>query len=510
MISKITEFLETRRYWASLFMGAIFNFAFAPFFIWSALISIAVFIYIIEFSESKLDAFKTGYIFGFSYFVCNLYWISIGVSVYFDQFWWAIPFALFGLPLFLAIYFGFVACVYFAFRETKLKILLFSCIWIIAELLRSYLFTGFPWSLVAYSFANSLNIIQITSLFGCYFLGALIIVTFGSLYYLLSKEYKYFSYLLILLIFIWGAIYFYGVNRVNNNPTEYTNLKFRLVQPSIKQSDKWTIDRFWQNFETHEFLSLKNIGEFNPDFIVWPEAAVTAEPFYVQVNNALKLVVSSSDAILITGGVTNNLAKKDRKSDKYYASIYAVNHDGKLLFDYHKSHLVPFGEYVPFSLPFKKLTPGSTAFTAGTAGFNVNIDRYNLNIRPLLCYEIIFPDQVRMSNKDADLFLNLTNDAYYGDSSGPYQHFYTSRMRSVENGLPQLRVANNGISGVFDSVGRIISSTNLNEITYIDTYLPTKLSTETNFAIFGNKFVYLYLIAGVILSIIFPLRDSKK
>lgn len=507
MLNFIRTFLESRIYLCSALSGVILNFAFAPFFIWPCLFTLGVFIYIVEKTESYYEAFKVGYLFGFCFFTFNLYWISAGVSIYYEKFWWAIPFALFGLPSYLALYLAFTAVIFSYFKDVNFRVMLFSAIWIIAELARAYLLTGFPWSLISYSFANSLIIVQCVSIFGSYGLGIVVLLTFTSIYYILMGDSKSFRNLFAVLFILWFFIIYFGSSRINENPTRFTDLKFKLIQASIPQTDKWSVQKFWDNFEAHKYLSLDNVDEFNPHFIIWPESAVTVEPYYVQVNNALKFIVNKTAATLITGGVTNNLSDHSRKKDKYFVSIYGVNNNGSLIFDYHKSHLVPFGEYIPFGLPVDKITPGSIPFSHGKSRFIVNVAKYNLKIRPLLCYEIIFPDEVRMSNKEADFILNLTNDAYYGNTSGPYQHFYTTRMRSVENGLPILRVANNGITSVIDPIGRILYKTKIDEITFVNTYLPTKLENETNYSKYSNKFVYLYIIITFIISFLLP---SKK
>jgi apolipoprotein N-acyltransferase len=488
-------------------LGLLLTTSLAPVFFTPALISFGVLAYLFRKTESYKDAFLIGYFFGFGFYLSGLYWISIGVSVYASEFWWAIPISLFILPAFLSIYTALFGIFAYAATKRNFYILSYTAIWVAFEYTRGYLFTGFPWNLIGYAFSFSDIIIQFASVVGTYGLSCLAVFSFAIFCYLFEKSYlKFFIYLIITLS-IWSVVLWEGYVSIKSHHTLKSPIRIRIVQPSIMQSDKWSIEKFWDNFAAHNDLSLKNTDLFRPDIIIWPEAAVTIQPTYLQVYNALKSITSHSDSILITGGVTDNLGNPKRSRDKIYASIYAIDQSGQFIFDYHKSHLVPFGEYVPFQefLPIKKLTPGIIPYTPGDPGFIVYLDELNLRIRPLLCYEIIFPNEVRMSNRKVDIILNLTNDAYYGVSSGPYQHFYMARMRAVENGLPLIRAANNGISAMFDPQGRIVAMTNLNDITNLDIdYFPLKSFKETIYSQNGERFVWIFILSAIFLTFAIP------
>lgn len=509
MLDSLLDKISTNKKLASFSLGVILNFAFAPFFIWPLNIVIPFFIFIITKANSKSEAALLGWLFGFGFYLANLYWITIGVGVYIAEFWWALPFSLTLLPAYLACYFAILSFAMYLIKDKNFFINSFVCFWVVIELLRSKLLTGFPWSLIAYSFSFSDIIIQVSSIIGSYGLGAIIIFSFSSLFYLLVKNYKKLAVYSSITITLWIGIFYYGKDRLDSLPTENTEIKIRLVQPSVVQTDKWSLEKFWQNFAKHKKLSSDNRLDFRPDLIIWPEAAVVLEPKYAEVLSALRSVVVGTKSILVTGGVTDNLSQNNRKKDKIFASIYAIKATGNLLFDYHKSHLVPFGEYVPYSdiLPINKITPGLLPYSPGKPGFIVSLEELGLKIRPLLCYEIIFPDEVRMNNRDADLILNLTNDAYYGNSSGPYQHFYIAKMRAVENGLPLVRVANNGISSIIDPVGRVLVKSSLNSVVYIDSFLPYKLSEATLYSLYGNKLVFIYILVSFILVFLLPRKE---
>lgn len=504
----IQDILKEHPNYAAFLSGLLLSAALAPIFFVPALIALGLKAYLIRDAHNVKQAFIVAYLFGLGFFLSGLYWISIGVSVYIEEFWWAIPFALLALPAFLALYIGLCGICAFYTSKRRFYILSFASLWIAFEMLRSYLFTGFPWNLIGYSLAFSDILIQFTSIAGIYGLGFLITLSGGILCYYLEAAYKKFSLYLIILVVAWGAVIKFGYDRLHTYPTNFTSLKLRLVQPSIKQTDKWSSEMFWYNLNSHKDLSLNHIAKFHPDIIIWPESAVVVLPSFIGVFNLLKSLAYNTNSFLITGGVTDNSSNANRSSDKLFVSLYAISPKGEFIFDYHKSHLVPFGEYVPFSdiLPLAKLTPGSTPYSPGQAGFIVNLDHFNLKIRPLLCYEVIFPEEVRISNQKADLILNATNDAYYGASSGPYQHFYMARMRAVENGLPLVRVANNGISALFDPLGRIVISSKLNDITVLDAHLPATLQNPTEYSENGDKYTYILMSIILALIVITPKR----
>jgi apolipoprotein N-acyltransferase len=193
------------------------------------------------------------------------------------------------------------------------------------------------------------------------------------------------------------------------------------------------------------------------------------------------------------------------QNQKLYTGMYGINNQAKVTFRYHKRHLVPFGEYIPWQWPFlKKLTPGMVDFTPGRHGQNIVFKDFK--IAPLICYEVIFPDEVRVKSRQQDLLLNISNDAWYGNSSGPYQHYYIAQMRAVENGVPLVRAANNGISAIFDALGQVLIKTELNEITYIDAYIPHRLSHSTIYSLHSNILMMFLLISIIFCAVVNKLK----
>lgn len=465
----------------SLFLlGGFLSLAFAPYFFIPALLSLGFLAYFVKIATTKGEAFSYGFWFGFGFFTAGLYWITIGVSVYIADFWWALPFALFGLPLFLSLCFiapSMMLC--WKFRESPHYVIILTIIWVVFEYFRSWAFTGLPWNLLGYSLSFSNELIQIGSIFGIYGMSLIVaFISFGSIYFLNSESrLKYFLSATGIII----AIISFGDWRLKNNPTTFTNIKLRLVQPNIEQSDKWDENLFWSNLNSHVTMSVVNTG-FVPDIILWSEAAVTVPYDYKPVRQMLQSAIIYPQTTLITGGVTQNITENGEPS--IYTSLYAIKQAGDILFNYNKAHLVPFGEYIPLRSVFpmiKKLTPGLLDYTPGTKGQMVTLSALNLKIRPLICYEAIFPRE--SITRNADVIINLTNDNWYGNSTGPYQHFHMARMRAVENGLPFIRVAGSGISAIIDPLGRITAATPLLHTTTLDGILPQRLSKPTVYVI---------------------------
>jgi apolipoprotein N-acyltransferase len=477
-------------YKASFFvLGAVLALAFAPIFGWPALSVLAIFALYVQRAGSIRVAAIYGFWFGFGFFTASLYWLAIGVSVYIEDFWWALPFALFGISCILGFFISGVASLGWCFRSSSNYSLYFSVAWVAMEWVRSWIFTGFPWNLLGYSLAFSDELIQLASIFGPYGLSFFVIyLVVGLTSHTSRNAYAAFAFIAII------STIAFGTWRLSQNPTIFTDVRVRIVQPSIPQSDKWNEEDFWQNLQKHIELSRINTG-FEPDLLLWSEAAVTA-PYKIRpIKRALQDAIVMPHTTLITGGVTDN--DKIGRDYALYSGMYAMNKPGNILFEYHKSHLVPFGEYMPLKswLPVKKLTHGLIDYTPGVAGqvFLLN----GLRIRPLVCYEVIFPSEVR--NTNFDVMINVTNDAWYGNSSGPYQHLQTARMRAVENGAPLLRAANNGISAVIDPMGRILSETTLWAVTTIDSMIPLRLQNHTTYSIFGEWMCILAIVIMVLI-----------
>ena len=420
-------------------------------------------------------AFYLGWFFAFGHFAAGLYWISISLFVDIAHFWWLLPFSLSLIPAALAIYMALCCYFYrkitikFQIEDKIIKILLFSIIWVIFEILRSILFSGLPWNLLGYSLFFWDLIPQIGSKIGIYGLSfiALIFLTIPYFFYQNSlKKTKNILYLLFSIILLIFMIIF-GHFQINSDHKEKKSVKIRLVQPNIKQEDKWSLEERFNSF-------LKNItyskGDFmgksgeKADYIIWSEASV---PYIL--GNGSKLLnkiaeIIPENSLLVTGALRADF-NKNNDLKKVWNSIFVINSKAKITNFYDKSHLVPFGEYIPFSkfLPFlSKITYGSLDFSSGQGNKTIMLNN-NLSFSPLICYEIIFPWKVINQNNRPDFMINITNDAWFGNSSGPYQHLDMARMRAIENQMPVIMVANTGITAIIDRKGRIAKKIDLND-----------------------------------------------
>jgi apolipoprotein N-acyltransferase len=494
--------MQQKRNASSLFLaGCGLAAAFAPIFFAPSLLTLGFFAHKIKSANSSKLAAVYGFWFGLGFFTAGLYWIAIGVSVYIDDFWWAIPFALFGLPLILSPFVALTSFLAWRYRQKDCYIIALSLIWVFFEWLRSWLFTGLPWNLLGYSLAFSDELVQLASLIGIYGMSFLVIYIAAGSIDLLDHpgRNRYFLTFMIVLI----SSLSFGSWRLATNPIAFTNIKIRIIQPNIPQSDKWDEESFWRHLDKHIDMSLINTG-FKPDIIIWSEAAVTAPYRIPAIREHLQSAIIFPNTILITGGVSD---KRTSSEYELYSAMYAINSTGELLFEYHKAHLVPFGEYIPLKniLPIKKLTPGLQDYTEGEGGAIVELQNPYLKIRPLICYETIFPNE--SYTKDAEVIVNITNDTWYGNSTGPYQHFHMARMRAVESGVPLLRSANSGISAIVDPLGRVISATKLGHAAVLDGLLPQKLMARPYYSILRD---YGLLIVALLIHILRKVLDKLR
>jgi apolipoprotein N-acyltransferase len=424
-------------------------------------------------------SFRLGWSFGFGFFLAGMYWVAAALFVDIGEFWWLVPFAAAGLPAVLALYCGV------ALAATRLagrlrfgrtaRIFAFAVAWTAAEWLRGHLFTGLPWNLVGYAwsggFPGAILMLQTTAWVGIYGL-SLVTVLAASLPALLgdfslvplSAGRRWAPALAaVLLIAVPAGL---GAARLQSSPTVLTSVWLRLVQPSIPETLKWNPAAAEANFR--RLVGLSEAPSSHPlAAVVWPEAAV---PFLLSRDPAHRRAlgaVAPKGGYLLTGALRAD--PPPGPVTRIWNSLEAIDDDGRILAHYDKAHLVPFGEYVPFRglLPIDKITPGTMDLSAGPGPRTLAL-RGLPAVGPMICYEAIFPHAIVDEAQRPDWLLNVTNDAWYGRSSGPFQHFAIARTRAVEEGLPLIRVANNGISGEIDPEGRVLGRLNLDAIGYAD------------------------------------------
>ncbi|WP_119679870.1 apolipoprotein N-acyltransferase [Indioceanicola profundi] len=498
-----------RRALAAAAAGATAAFALSPGYavpLWW--LCLPVLIWMIRGSATARGAFWTGWWFGFGHFVFGLYWISFALWVDIARFWWAVPLAVAGLPMLLAIFTGFGAALFksLAWRwrlQGAAEALLFAVIWTAMEWLRGHLFTGFPWNLVGYGWSAWLPVLQFASVAGIYGLSLLTVAAAAMPAAFAGPPERRRQAMagtaaglaLFAAIAGWGAWRMAGTEgRAAEDVT------IRIVQPNISQKMKSDRDARLANFQRLLQLS-SSAGWDKVTAVVWPETAipwllVEGEPFTLSVTEALASVTPPGGYIL--AGTPRATLDGETGGTRYWNGMVAVDSAGHLAATYDKFHLVPFGEY----MPFRSILPaGAVSAVAASAGDYAagpgprTLDLPGLPpVGPLICYEVIFPGNVAASvapdgaegpGRPAWL-LNLTNDAWYGETSGPHQHFDIARVRAVEEGVPLVRAANTGISGIVDPYGRITASLGLGREGVVDAALPQAVPDATLYAQYGD------------------------
>jgi apolipoprotein N-acyltransferase len=452
-----------------------------------------------EGSAGPAASFGLGWAFGFGFFVAGLYWIAAALFVDPADFWWLVPVAALGLPAGFALYAGAaLMATHLATRYLRLpptaRICAFTICWTAAEWVRGHAFTGFPWNLIGYAwsgaFPGSLAVLQSVAWIGIYGLSLLTVLA-AALPALLGTPLLapvapirrqgpiVAAALLILVPACAGAV------RLATSPTAETGIWLRIVQPSLSERLKWDPAAARSNFRRLVVLS-REPAAHRLAAVLWPEAAV---PFLIgrdEPARAAIAAVAPHGGYVITGALRAN--PPPDPVVKLWNSIEAVNRRGQILARYDKAHLVPFGEYVPAPfralLPIKKITAGMIDLSAGPGPRTIALPGLPA-FAPLVCYEVIFPGAVVDEAQRPQWILNVTNDAWYGRTSGPYQHFAIARTRAVEEGLPLIRVANNGISGVIDAQGRVVTRLALDDIGYADVVLP-RAGARTVYARWGD------------------------
>jgi apolipoprotein N-acyltransferase len=478
-------------------MGLLSSLAFAPLFFFPILlISFSYFLLLIHLAKSKKIAFFTGWWFGFGFFLAGLYWISFALLVDINSFWWLIPFAILLIPAILATYVALVAFLAKLLSKNQYSLLVnFICLWVVAEIIRVNILTGFPWLLIGYSLCFSDYTIQLASVLGIYglsFVGLFISCT-PFLLLLSNKKRDFIWVILAILIFITN--YGFGYMRLKEYPTTYTTTMIRVVQANIPQNLKWDYKETMNNLLKHINLSKQEHNKI--DYVIWPESAI-AFPLALQDRLMLGNILPKN-SLLLSGGIRVDNANHPTS---VWNTVFVINAQGEIMDFYDKTHLVPFGEYIPFKkfIPVTKITHGTLDYSSGFGLKRIKVSNQLPSFTPLICYEAYFPEKTIASGSQPDFIINFTNDAWYGNTSGPYQHLHMTRLRAVEQGIPIIRAANTGISAIIDSYGRILSELPLNNSGVIDTYLPDIVPRTTLYNKKNNKLIFYGIIIFFLIS----------
>lgn len=445
--------------WFLVFAALVSGLAFAPFNQPAVLLfSVYTLLSNLEMQPNFKKFFKNAAVFCFFFFLSQLYWVCWAVNVFGIP--KAMPLVLIGMPMLIGIFPTICLLPSYYYKDNKVKFAWVAGLgWYISEIARSFLFTGFPWNLSGYIWG--LPLLQSTRFFGIYVLSAL---TIAACVVLFTKQKRIAIAIFCSMFGLWVD----GYIRLRS-PEVNTEINIRLVQPSIDQRQKWLPSFFEKNLERLEFLTTSK-PEKIINITIWPEAAVTV-PLDQYIDLTEHLGKMLHHGYLITGA-----PRTDRDKKQVFSSLHVIDQSGFIYATFDKFHLVPFGEYVPLRAlnPFPKLTQGSMDYSSGTGPKTItppNVPSFS----PLICYEAIFSGYVIDPENRPQWLLNITNDAWYGNTSGPYQHLRIVQVRAIEEGLPLVRVANNGISAVIDAYGRIINQLELDKIGFIDASLPIAL-----------------------------------
>ncbi|MCX7304051.1 MAG: apolipoprotein N-acyltransferase [Hyphomicrobiales bacterium] len=411
-------------------------------------------------------AFAIGWWFGFGYFLAGLWWIGGAVLVEADSFAWALPFAVLGVPLVLAFFYGFATAVArLLWTDGVARIAALAFGFGLAEWLRGFLLTGFPWNPVGMGAMPTPLLMQSVSVTSMIGMNALAVFVFAMPALLAARRGRRAG--LILAVVLVAAHVAFGYARLNAPPAaSSTKLAVRIVQPSIDLSEKWDESVRDRVFKTTMDLSARppQAGAHQPQLILWPETSVPF--FFTERPDALAAIgeMLKPGQMLVVGAVREEAAAG--ATPLYYNSVVAIDGSGAIADAVDKVHLVPFGEYIPFAGLASRLGIGQ--LVAGPMNFIPGSQRHPLVLpggvkaSAFVCYEIIFPELIQVDVASTGIIVNLTNDAWFGETPGPYQHFRQAQVRAVENGLPLVRAANNGISGAIDARGRVLDGLALN------------------------------------------------
>ncbi|MBI4968899.1 MAG: apolipoprotein N-acyltransferase [Rhodospirillales bacterium] len=449
----------------------------------------------------RAGAFFTGWWWGFGYFTAGLYWIANALFVDIAKFGWLVPFAVFGLSAGFAIFPGLATLlVRDAKSQGPARLLVLAGAWTLVEWLRGWVLTGFPWNLIGTVWTFSDVMIQPASAIGAHGLG-FITVFLAALPVLLVERQPGPRVRLALAGGLALAILWVGfgwARLAGASDAMVPGVRLRLVQANIDQKEKWRQERRADHVAKHLDLSRRPPdppSDPPPTHILWPETAV---PFLVERDPMALSVLAQAvppGGLLITG--VPRASAPAVEPFEVWNSLVAIDGQGRVVGAYDKVHLVPFGEYVPLRglLPIERIVPSKADFSTGPGPVSLALPGLP-PASPLICYEVIFPGAVTDPANRPAWLLNVTNDGWFGMSSGPYQHLAAAILRAVEEGLPLVRAANTGISVVVNPYGRTVSHLKLGQTGFLDSPLPKPTPLPTYYSRFRDTpFLFIALVS---------------
>ena len=516
MIKKINQNLQY--YLIPLFLGVITSFSFPPynFLIINFLTFPVLFFFLIEVKKKNSFwlNFIFGWLFGIGYFFSNIYWIVYSLT-FEDIFKPFIPIALILIPSFLGLFYAFItlATSKFTIEKNFSSILIFSLIFAFVEFIRGFIFGGFPWNLIVYSWTNYLNSLQIISVIGTYSFNLISITIFlipSFIFFKKKLKFKLIAFFFLLLILL--SNHFYGYQKLKNNEefyNDFNGFKIKVISPKI------SIERFFKSNNEkiiiEELIELSNPNALDNTIFIFPEGALAGVNLD-QLKSFKKMFSGKfSESHIIVMGI--NTEKIIDNSNKIYNSMVVLDNKLNLIDEYSKIKLVPFGEFLPLEKFFqriglRKISYGYESFSAGNDRNLIILDDINFNFIPLICYEIIYSGKINLKLDETNFIINISEDGWFGNSIGPYQHFSHSIFRAIEEGKNIIRASNNGISAYIDSNGKIINKLESTDkgVIEINNYKSLK---KTFFSKFGNN-IFFYFILFYIILIFFNFKKRER
>ena len=494
-----------RRAGVAALAGAILTLAQPPLGLWPALfVGWPLLLWLIDGAETPRRAALVGWLAGLGFFVTGLYWIGAAFLVEASKVWWyapVMPLAVFALCALLA---AFWAGAFWAARRVWpqgwRRAVVLALAMTAAEVARGSVLTGFPWAAQAHAWVET-PVMQLAALTGACALSGLTVLA-AALAGAGGWRAPLAATLAVALGWGWGAA------RLASAPADADGPLIRLVQPNVGQRDKWADDNARPIFEGLLALSAAPgtaSGQAPPALVVWPEVAVTFLFDESAQAQAMAAAALPPGAALAVGAVR-------RSGGRLHNSLLFYGADGAPLGAYDKRHLAPFGEYVPYvwllgALGIGTLGDGLSGFAPGETAGPFALPGLP-PLAPLICYEIVFPGEVAAAARGADWMLQVTNDAWFGDSGGPRQHLAQARVRAIEQGLPVARAANTGVSAMIDAYGRIRASLALGARGALDSPLPAP-APRTPFARIGDAGA-LALLASLALMVLAPVAIGRR
>ncbi|AFX98453.1 apolipoprotein N-acyltransferase [Candidatus Endolissoclinum faulkneri L2] len=476
----------------ALFSGAITSLSLAPLHLIPLSFGhAAILVLVAEATSVRLAAWRA-WLWAFGYQASGLHWISNAMLINAKDDAWLIPFANIGLPGILALYAAIAGALAKLFFSNGWKLWIgLSAIYSSAEWLRGHALTGFPWNLPSATIDGWLPLLQSASVIGSYGLSLLVLLvtmlpalwmdrTTATQQKILTAS---ITCLLLILIIGWGILRIATIPKLTDPKGAVPGVVIKIVQGNVPQRDKWNpllkpehIKRYLRMSKRRRTDNIRALGltcDYMPTVVVWPETAVA----YL-MNDTSNLMRELSLSTPHKGNLIFGAPYITKKANKYklYNRIFALDSQANVVWTFDKTHLVPFGEYIPLSrkLAINRIVQNKLDFTPGIGPLTMNL-RSAPPVSLLVCYEAIFPGETVDPKHRPSWLLNLTNDAWFGCWSGPYQHLAISRLRTIEQRLPMIRVANTGVSAVIDAAGRIVTSISVGITASIDTPLPAAL-----------------------------------